>query len=118
MPSFQALFCIAIAISPIWAQIPYDDMRVNIFDREPRNFELLVSASTMKLVEFFSRHDVYLATMAGVSSLRFVPYINIFAYFVPVMCEIMADQSEWRMEFSKVIKEEAMHEVAESEIRW
>lgn len=120
MPFFQPLFCIAIALafSPIWARIPYDDMKVKIFDREPRNFELLVSTSTMNLVEFFNRHDVFLAMIAGVSSLRFVPYINMFAYFAPVMCEMIADQSEWRKEFSEVTKEETMHEVAESEIRW
>lgn len=120
MSSFQPLFyiAIAVAISPIWALIPYEDIKVNIFDRKSRNFELLVSASTTNLVEFFNRHDVFLATIAGVTALKFVPFIDELAILVPVMCEMIADQSEWRTEFSKVTKEETMREVAESEIRW
>lgn len=118
MPSLQSFFFVAIAVNSIWALIPYEAMKVNIFDREPRNFELIVSASSTNLVDFFTRQDGYLATITAVTALKFVPFINEFAILVPVVCEMIADQSEWRIEFSKVTKDERMRGIAESEIRW
>lgn len=122
MPSFHTLcftlICVAMAISPIWALILYEDMNVNIFDFKQRNFELFALASTRNLVEFFSRHDVFLATMTGMVAIKCMPFVDVFAYLVPVMCEMLADQSEWRKEFAVVTEGETMREVAESEFRW
>lgn len=118
MSSFQVFLCVAIGISPIWTLIPYDDIKVNIFDREPRNFELHVSTSTSKLIDFFARHDVLLAATAGVAVLELVPYIGQFTMLLPMMLDAIIDESDWRKAFSKATKDETMREVGESEIRW
>lgn len=118
MTSFYALLCIAIAASPIWSIILYDDVKVNIFDRELRDFELLVSASTAELTDFFDRHDFLLAAASGVAALRFVPYIGKFARLIPMLSNMIGDSSEWRKAFTKATFDEIMHQVSESEVRW
>lgn len=118
MPSFQTLFCVAIAISPIWAIILYDDIKVNIFDHELRDFELQVAASTAELKDFFSRHDFLLAAAASGVALRLMPYIGIFEKFIPLLGNTIRDQSKWRTAFTKATHHEIMHQVSESEVRW
>lgn len=118
MTSFYGLLCIAIAVSPIWSIVLYDDIKVNIFDRELRDFELFVSTSTTELKDFFGRHDISLAAASGVVALRLVPYIGKFGRLIPMLCNTIADSSEWRNAFSKAIVNEMMHQVSESEIRW
>lgn len=118
MSSFQVFLCVAIGISPIWTLIPYDDIKVNIFDRELRDFELLLSASTAELDDFFDRHDFSLVAASGVVASRLVPYIGKFGRLIPMLCNMIADSSEWRKAFSKATAKEIMHQVSESEVRW
>lgn len=118
MSSLHVVICAVIAISPIWAFILYDEIKVNIFDRETRDFEASVLASTAHLKDFFDRHDISIATASGVVALRLVPYIGKFGRLIPILCNTISDQSEWRKVFSKVTFSEMMREVGESEIRW
>lgn len=118
MSLFNALLCIAIAVGPIRSIILYDDVKVNIFDRELRDFEQFVSASTAELTDFFGRHDFLLAAGSGVAALRLVPYIGKFGRLIPMLCNTIGDGSEWRNAFSKATANEMMHQVSESEVRW
>lgn len=117
MTPIHTLLCIVFAVSPIGSIILYDDIKVNIFDRKRRDFELYVLASTAELKDFFERHDISIATASGVAALRLLPYIGKFGRLVPMLCDTISDQSDWRKAFTKATFDEMMHQVGESEIR-
>lgn len=119
MSSFRKLslliFVITIGLNS--ASISYDDIPTRIFASEPRAFEYRVSAATQSVKVFFSRHDISIAVVSGVIAARFLPYIGKFTKLVPKMCEMVAEQSDWRTQFTKAIVEETMRGIGESEVR-
>lgn len=119
MSSFQKLlFIVIITIASNSASISYDDIQTSIFASGPRDFEYRVSASTENVKVFLNRNDVSVALVSGVVAARFTPYIGKFIKLVPMMCEMIVEQSDWRKLFTKAIVEETMREVGESEVRF
>lgn len=111
------VFAIAI-VSTCWAAIPYDEVKLNIFDSQSRDFERNVLETTNTLNDFFARDDVSVAIAIGVVALNATPYIEFIERFVPLIRNTISSQSEWRAEFTKAIADETMNEVTDSEIRW
>lgn len=119
MSSIQRLLFIVVAIIGMnSASISYDDIQTNIFNGGPRDFEYLVSASTENIRVFFERNDISIGIVTGLITLRLMPYIGKFSRLVPMMLEMIVDESAWRAQFTTTIAEEITREVGESEVRW
>lgn len=114
MLSFQTILFISIAISPIWTYIAYENVQVNVFDSEVRDYEVCAAITTDEVEDFFRRRDISL----GLGAMNWVPYIREFVKLVPMMCDTIVDRSDWRTVFTKATVDETMHKIFESEIRW
>lgn len=118
MPPSKILIFFSIAIYSTRAEIPYDDVELNLFSKQTRVFELNVLQSTQIAKSFFDRDDVSIAIAIGTIGLEFVPYIGRFARLIPLMRDTVGDRSEWRTQFTKAIADEKMNAITESENRW
>lgn len=119
MVSFNILFCIlTFLVTSCWAEVPYDDVKFNIFDKNPRNFEERVFQSMEIVRNFFAREEVQAAVSAGASVLSLIPYVGSIGEVLQMIQSTLAEQSDWRDEFTRTIVDETKREITESEIRW
>lgn len=58
MMSFRILVCIASVVVSTWAAIPYTDVKINIFDSHPRDFEQRVLHLMNTTHRFYAEHNV------------------------------------------------------------
>lgn len=119
MTSLKIALCIATCfVYSCWATVPYDDVKFNIFDKNPRDFETRVFESMQIIKNFYARKEVEAAANGVASAINLIPVIGSIGKVIPLIRSTLAEQSDWRASFTRTIVDETKREIAESEIRW
>lgn len=118
MMSFRIFLGIAAAIVSTWASIPYTDVKVNIFDSRPRDFENSILNLMNNSHQFYKEHNVTSPIDSLAETLaEHTPYVKELIKTVTDFHKTMAEKSEWRVLFTKAIKDQTLLDIAEDEER-
>lgn len=113
MTPFKLFVCIVTIIISTWAAIPCADVQLDIFVSRPADFEESVSQSMNTSKERIHKDPNVNSTLDRLSK---VPKIDKIQKNVMEMRDMMAENSQWRMLFAKVIVDETEFEIAKREI--
>lgn len=104
---FATLFAI------ISADVRYDNLKFEIFDNRPSQFEKNVYDSLQTTKKVF----VIVGINGANATANFAPFVGRLVNIAPAAALVLADDSDWHAAFSKTIANEAKREDAEADIR-
>lgn len=111
------VFLFVIILDSSWAGTPYDEIQFKNFDSRIGEFESNIYVSLQTTENFFAREEVVNIVDGGTVVVSFMPYIGQLAWFVPVLRNTLADESDWKETFTKAIVHETQLEITENNIR-
>lgn len=104
-------------VTSSWARIPYDAVQINIFDQRARDFETRVIDTLNSTKHFYANQtdSPFIDILPEYTLEKYSAYIKQIKKTAQSLRDTLAEQSEWRLLFTKAIAHEVQHGVAESE---
>lgn len=119
MATFKISLCLTMFyIYSCWASVPYEDVKLNIFDKNPHDFETRVFESMQITKNLYANEEAEAVADGIASVVSVIPVIGSIGKVIPLIRSTLAEQSDWRDSFARTIADETKREIAESEIRW
>lgn len=102
MIGFKIFAFTAIVIGSCWAMVPYDKLKLNIFDSSRHQFEQNVYNS-MEIVKNFFAGDEFKTSL---EIMNLVPYLDKFGAILSLACKTLETTSDWRATLAKALDKE------------
>lgn len=108
----RILLCIVPLFVPSWSNIPYDEVKFQIFDRKVRQFEMEIYKSLQTTKNFFASAYAGNVIMGGLLASNVVPILGPFAGTAYVVRTYFAQESDWKEAFERAIAHETRSAIA------
>lgn len=114
----QVLLCAMLAVQQSWADIPYKDVKLQVFDTQPRDFEKALSGSLEATKKFWADESVQQVIKTGTPIEHFLPFGEALATIVGAITDLLKEESEWKAILAKAMETDEDKEIIFNQIEW
>lgn len=114
----QVLLCAMLAVQQSWADIPYKDVKLQVFDSQPRDFERALSDSLEATKIFWADESVQRVIKTGASIENFLPFGKALATIAGAITDLLKEGSEWKAVLAKELGTDEDKEIIFNQIEW
>lgn len=115
---FRALLCFVLVFKLVSADVPFDDVKLEIFENRKTDFETNILNSLKIAKNFFGSGAGKAVFNAGAKAINFIPFIKVLSALLPKLGNLLAENSDWRPVFAKAITEETNHAITHNQLVW
>lgn len=118
MITFRVFLCFVLVFKFGWADVPFDDVKFEIFENRKTDFETNILNSLQIAKNFFGSGAGKAVFNAGAKAINFIPFIKALSSLLPKLGDLLAEQSDWRPVFARAITEETNHAITHNQLVW
>lgn len=114
----QMLLCAVLATHLNCADIPVDEVQLQVFDTKPRTFEKAILESLETTTNFWADESVQKVIGTGSAIVHFLPYGEAITTIVGAVTDLLQDESDWKPIFVKALEKEQHKGIIMNQIEW